>query len=91
MELSDQDPDVRNLSTKTSKPLMEKKRRDRINRSLHEMKLMLVKNTSIRRRHSKWEKADILEMTVAYIKQLQAQQRIAGQFPLYLILFDDHF
>ncbi|VDK63032.1 unnamed protein product [Onchocerca ochengi] len=65
------------LTKKTNKPLMEKKRRARINKCLFEMKQMLVddiKNGSPS--HSKWEKADILEMSVAYIKQLR--RRIAA-------------
>ncbi|KAL3982095.1 Helix-loop-helix DNA-binding domain family protein [Acanthocheilonema viteae] len=65
------------LTKKANKPLMERKRRARINKCLFEMKQMLVddvKNGSLN--HSKWEKADILEMSVAYIRQLK--RRIAA-------------
>lgn len=52
----------------TSKPLMEKRRRERINRSLNELKTILLE--ALRRDTtscSKLEKADILEMTVRYL------------------------
>ncbi|KAL3862508.1 hypothetical protein ACJMK2_008468 [Sinanodonta woodiana] len=59
---------------KIKKPIIEKKRRDRINHSLEELKCILVENfrktdTPI----SRLDKADILEMTVKYIHQLQKQ------------------
>ncbi|VDO35062.1 unnamed protein product [Onchocerca flexuosa] len=60
------------LAKKTNKPLMERKRRARINKCLFEMKQMLVDDIKYRSpSHYKWEKADILEMSVAYIKQLR--------------------
>ncbi|VDM20935.1 unnamed protein product [Wuchereria bancrofti] len=65
------------LTQKSNKPLMERKRRARINKCLFEMRQMLVddvKNGSPS--HFKWEKADILEMSVAYIRQLR--RRIAA-------------
>ncbi|KAK3581673.1 hypothetical protein CHS0354_030658 [Potamilus streckersoni] len=57
---------------KIKKPIIEKKRRDRINNSLEQLKSILLENviktdTPI----SRLDKADILEMTVKYIKQLQ--------------------
>ncbi|KRY11207.1 Transcription factor HES-1-B, partial [Trichinella patagoniensis] len=57
-----------------NKPLMEKRRRARINRSLDELKSMLICSTkpSIPG-HSKWEKADILEMTVQQMRTLRTQ------------------
>ena len=57
---------------KLSKPLMERRRRERINRSLDELKQFLIE--ALRKDsacHSKLEKADILEMTVHYIKTLR--------------------
>ena len=57
------------LDRSISKPLMEKRRRDRINKSLDELKTILV--TALKRDQngcSKLEKADILEMTVNYLK-----------------------
>ncbi|KAF5907258.1 transcription factor HES-2-like, partial [Clarias magur] len=56
---------------KTLKPLMEKKRRARINESLNKLKELIVplvaNDTS---RYSKLEKADILEMTVRFLREL---------------------
>lgn len=60
---------------KSSKPLMEKRRRARINDSLGQLKSLILeatnKDTS---RHSKLEKADILEMTVKYLRNMQRHQ-----------------
>lgn len=56
------------------KPIMEKKRRARINDSLESLKQMLLQNTiSVPQgsRPTKLEKADILEMTVRYMQLLQ--------------------
>ncbi|KAL6456676.1 hypothetical protein MHYP_G00352200 [Metynnis hypsauchen] len=56
---------------KTLKPLMEKRRRARINDSLNRLKALIVplvgKDTS---RYSKLEKADVLEMTVRFLREL---------------------
>ncbi|XP_030078016.1 transcription factor HES-3 [Microcaecilia unicolor] len=54
-----------------SKPLMEKKRRARINVSLEQLKTLLEKHYSQNIRKRKLEKADILELTVKYMKTLQ--------------------
>ncbi|XP_053137433.1 transcription factor HES-2-like [Hemicordylus capensis] len=58
---------------KTLKPLMEKRRRARINDSLNQLKTLILpligKDNS---RYSKLEKADILEMTVQFLKELPA-------------------
>nr|XP_046253773.1 hairy-related 3 [Scatophagus argus] len=56
---------------KVSKPVMEKKRRARINKSLDQLKSLLESyySTSIRKR--KLEKADILELTVNHLRNLQ--------------------
>ncbi|GFT15880.1 transcription factor HES-4-A [Nephila pilipes] len=60
---------------RSTKPIMEKRRRARINNSLSELKsLMLDALKKDNARHSKLEKADILEMTVKYLKNLQRQQ-----------------
>merc|ERR1712003_160521 len=61
----------------TSKPLMEKRRRERINRSLNDLKSILLE--ALRRDatcHSKLEKADILEMTVRYLRSIKSIQGI---------------
>ncbi|XP_053308391.1 transcription factor HES-3 [Spea bombifrons] len=54
-----------------SKPVMEKKRRTRINNSLEQLKTLLEKHYSYNVRKRKLEKADILELTVKYIELLQ--------------------
>lgn len=63
---------------KSSKPLMEKRRRARINQSLNELKNLILeamkKDTSC---YSKLEKADILEMTVRYLRSMRNQNMAA--------------
>ncbi|KAJ0036638.1 hypothetical protein NQD34_005315, partial [Periophthalmus magnuspinnatus] len=54
-----------------SKPLMEKKRRARINQSLDQLKSLLESHYSTTIRKRKLEKADILELTVRHLKHLQ--------------------
>ncbi|XP_067658987.1 transcription factor HES-1-A-like [Haliotis asinina] len=65
------DPSIR----KSNKPLMEKKRRARINNCLSQLKTLtlqaLKKDSS---QFSKLEKADILELTVKHLRNLQRQQ-----------------
>ncbi|XP_021445585.2 transcription factor HES-1-B-like isoform X1 [Oncorhynchus mykiss] len=60
---------------KSSKPIMEKRRRARINESLGQLKTLILdalkKDNS---RHSKLEKADILEMTVKHLRNMQRLQ-----------------
>ncbi|XP_077167795.1 transcription factor HES-3 [Paroedura picta] len=56
---------------KVSKPLMEKKRRARINVSLEQLKALLEKHYSHQIRKRKLEKADILELSVKYLRSLQ--------------------
>uniref|UniRef100_A0A8C3S4A3 Hes family bHLH transcription factor 2 n=1 Tax=Chelydra serpentina TaxID=8475 RepID=A0A8C3S4A3_CHESE len=59
----------------TLKPLMEKRRRARINESLNQLKTLILpligKDNS---RYSKLEKADILEMTVQFLKEIPAPE-----------------
>uniref|UniRef100_A0A0L8HFY6 Uncharacterized protein n=2 Tax=Octopus bimaculoides TaxID=37653 RepID=A0A0L8HFY6_OCTBM len=53
---------------------MEKRRRARMNASLAELKALLLEVMKKEgARHSKMEKADILEMTVKHVRQLQRQ------------------
>ncbi|KFM73076.1 Transcription factor HES-4-A, partial [Stegodyphus mimosarum] len=60
---------------RSTKPIMEKRRRARINNSLTELKnLILDALKKDNARHSKLEKADILEMTVKHLQNLQRQQ-----------------
>ncbi|EFO20822.2 hypothetical protein LOAG_07668 [Loa loa] len=82
------------LTKKANKPLMERKRRARINKCLLEMRQMLVDdNRNGSPNYSKWEKADILEMSVDYIRQLK--RRIAvnskAKQPFSLPYFVDGF
>nr|XP_039259018.1 transcription factor HES-4-B-like [Styela clava] len=64
---------------RASKPMMEKRRRERINKSLNELKSILLdalrKDSTC---HSKLEKADILEMTVRYLRSIQRQRITAA-------------
>ncbi|XP_026870301.2 hairy-related 9 isoform X1 [Electrophorus electricus] len=64
---------------KSSKPIMEKRRRARINESLGQLKTLILdalkKDSS---RHSKLEKADILEMTVKHLRNMQRVQMTAA-------------
>lgn len=59
---------------RSNKPFMEKKRRARINSCLGQLKTLVLqamrKDTN---QYSKLEKADILEMTVKHLRQLQRQ------------------
>ncbi|KAM6402657.1 LOW QUALITY PROTEIN: transcription factor HES-5-like [Rhynochetos jubatus] len=54
------------------KPIVEKLRRDRINSSIEQLKLLLEKEFQRHQPSSKLEKADILEMTVSYLKYSRA-------------------
>ncbi|KAL6119890.1 hes2 [Pungitius sinensis] len=56
---------------KTMKPLMEKRRRARINDSLNHLKNLILPLTGRdKTRYSKLEKADVLEMTVRFLGDL---------------------
>ncbi|KAJ8388927.1 hypothetical protein AAFF_G00124880 [Aldrovandia affinis] len=59
---------------KVSKPLMEKKRRARINRCLDQLKTLLESYYTNNIRKRKLEKADILELTVKHLRNLQKNQ-----------------
>lgn len=67
---------------KSSKPMMEKRRRARINQSLNELKALILeamkKDTSC---YSKLEKADILEMTVRHLRTLRSQKSGCSMTP----------
>ncbi|XP_030590680.1 hairy-related 3 [Archocentrus centrarchus] len=63
---------------KVSKPLMEKKRRARINQCLDQLKSLLESYYSSSIRKRKLEKADILELTVKHLKNLQKIQSCAA-------------
>ncbi|XP_064599418.1 transcription factor HES-1-like [Liolophura sinensis] len=60
---------------KLTKPLMEKRRRARINACLNQLKNLVLEAMNQNTSHfSKLEKADILEMTVKHLSQLQRRQ-----------------
>ncbi|XP_029012063.3 hairy-related 3 [Betta splendens] len=63
---------------RVSKPLMEKKRRARINKSLDQLKSLLESYYSSNIRKRKLEKADILELTVKHLRNLQKIQSCAA-------------
>ncbi|XP_063159205.1 transcription factor HES-7 [Candoia aspera] len=52
------------------KPLVEKRRRDRINRNLEELRLLLLQRTHCQAlKNPKVEKAEILELAVGYLQE----------------------
>ncbi|XP_045111768.1 transcription factor HES-4-like [Portunus trituberculatus] len=67
---------------RTNKPIMEKKRRQRINDCLNQLKNLVLeglkKDPS---RYSKLEKADILEMTVRHVQALHRHEAAAPRQP----------
>ncbi|KAG8231386.1 hypothetical protein J437_LFUL008934 [Ladona fulva] len=67
---------------KVMKPMLERKRRARINRCLDELKeLMVGALASEGENVSKLEKADILELTVRHLHRLRRTQRLAAACP----------
>ncbi|XP_072157317.1 enhancer of split mdelta protein isoform X2 [Bemisia tabaci] len=61
-----------------TKPMLERRRRARINRCLDELKELMVKTLQDKGENvSKLEKADILELTVNYLYTLQSQHALA--------------
>lgn len=60
---------------KSKKPLMEKRRRQRINNCLGQLKTLVLQAMKKDTAHySKLEKADILEMTVKHLRSMQRRQ-----------------
>ncbi|XP_063292531.1 transcription factor HES-5-like [Pelobates fuscus] len=76
MESLNGNPKSRN-SLRVRKPVVEKMRRDRINSSIKQLRLLLEKEFQKNQPNSKLEKADILEMTVNYLKQQHLQRTAA--------------
>uniref|UniRef100_A0A8C6Z0C8 Transcription factor HES-5 n=1 Tax=Nothoprocta perdicaria TaxID=30464 RepID=A0A8C6Z0C8_NOTPE len=60
---------------KLRKPVVEKMRRDRINSSIEQLKLLLEKELQRLQPNAKLEKADVLEVTVSYLKQQSQLQQ----------------
>uniref|UniRef100_A0A3Q2X367 BHLH domain-containing protein n=1 Tax=Haplochromis burtoni TaxID=8153 RepID=A0A3Q2X367_HAPBU len=63
------------------KPLMEKLRRERINTCIEQLKSLLVPEFLKQQPDSNLEKADILEMTVCSLTQLQQQRNLLTESP----------
>ena len=59
--------------------MVEKMRRDRINSSIEQLKLLLEKEFQRHQPNSKLEKADILEVAVSYLKQ-QSQLQMKSEY-----------
>ncbi|XP_072304662.1 hairy-related 3 [Eucyclogobius newberryi] len=74
-------PRAMSSRNKVSKPLMEKKRRARINQSLDQLKSLLESHYSSTIRKRKMEKADILELTVRHLKHLQRRLKFSHAAP----------
>jgi hairy and enhancer of split protein 5 len=55
--------------------VVEKMRRDRINSSIEQLKLLLEQEFARHQPNSKLEKADILEMAVSYLKHSKGESR----------------
>ncbi|XP_004547486.3 enhancer of split m3 protein-like [Maylandia zebra] len=64
------------LNHKLRKPLVEKLRRERINTCIEQLKSLLVPEFLKQQPDSNLEKADILEMTVCFLTQLQQQRNL---------------
>ncbi|XP_019478079.1 transcription factor HES-5-like [Meleagris gallopavo] len=62
---------------KLRKPVVEKMRRDRINSSIEQLKVLLEKEFQRHQPNSKLEKADVLEVAVSYLKQQSQLQEPA--------------
>ncbi|XP_072522445.1 hairy-related 2 [Salminus brasiliensis] len=69
-----------NEKLKLRKPAVEKMRRDRINSSIEQLKLLLKNELKAKQPSSKLEKADILEMAVTYLKSKTLGQSYADGF-----------
>ncbi|KAI4895242.1 hypothetical protein NFI96_004902 [Prochilodus magdalenae] len=61
------------LHNKLRKPVVEKMRRDRINSSIEQLRTLLAPEFHNQQPDSKLEKADILEMTVSFLRRRQQQ------------------
>ncbi|XP_076805617.1 uncharacterized protein LOC143449347 [Clavelina lepadiformis] len=67
------------IRRKTNKPIMEKRRRERINKCLEDLKSIVLTAISENSRPNKLEKADILEMTVQYLKSIHSGKPITPE------------
>nr|XP_057910535.1 transcription factor HES-5-like [Doryrhamphus excisus] len=60
------------LTHKLRKPLVEKLRRERINSSIEQLRSLLAPEFLTQQPDSKLEKADVLEMTVCFLRRLKS-------------------
>ncbi|XP_018432144.1 PREDICTED: transcription factor HES-5-like [Nanorana parkeri] len=70
------DPEPTKHPRKLRKPAIEKMRRDRINSSIEQLRLLLEKEFQKHQLPSKPEKADILEMTVTFLQHQMAEKNV---------------
>uniref|UniRef100_A0A3P8NJL5 Transcription factor HES-5 n=1 Tax=Astatotilapia calliptera TaxID=8154 RepID=A0A3P8NJL5_ASTCA len=68
-------PEHLTMTHKLRKPLVEKLRRERINTCIEQLKSLLGPEFLKQQPDSNLEKADILEMTVCFLTQLQLQNQ----------------
>uniref|UniRef100_A0A8C5SDW1 Transcription factor HES-5 n=1 Tax=Laticauda laticaudata TaxID=8630 RepID=A0A8C5SDW1_LATLA len=61
------------------KPVVEKMRRDRINSSIDQLKVLLEREFQCHQPNTKLEKADILENTVSYLKKQEISASPSGR------------
>ncbi|XP_040904489.1 hairy-related 5 [Toxotes jaculatrix] len=65
---------------RVSKPLMEKRRRERINHSLETLRLLMLENTHNEKlKNPKVEKAEILESVVQFLKTEKEVERVLSK------------
>ncbi|KAM3921645.1 transcription factor HES-5-like [Leptodactylus fuscus] len=63
---------------KLRKPVIEKMRRDRINSSIEQLRILLEKEFHRHQLPSKPEKADILEMTVTFLQRHMMERNVTA-------------
>ncbi|PWA23504.1 hairy-related 5 [Gambusia affinis] len=79
---SPETPPGRKSRRKASKPMMEKRRRERINSSLETLRLLMLENTRNEKlRNPKVEKAEILESVVDFLKKEKDCRAESKAFP----------
>ncbi|XP_073679708.1 transcription factor HES-5-like [Garra rufa] len=66
------------LTNKLRKPIVEKIRRERINSSIEKLKSLLGQEFLKQQPDSRQEKADILEMTLDFLRRQQCSQNSSG-------------
>lgn len=64
---------------KVVKPMLERQRRARINKSLDNLKSLIMESTQEGEHMAKMEKTDILEITVKYLRNIKKSAAISEQ------------